>query len=256
MMPGTPTMGWESLPLEGQLATINYYGLNLDRAIFVVISMSKKDAPKPDLAHILMLNLFNKFIPTSLLDNAEEKEKSVSSAHVRNISLGGYPGRAYTLRAHNWSGLSNFYITGKNYYLVGALTSRKSTAPLKKFLDSFALAPPAQSPAGGAAAQPVKVEATEAAAGRREALGRPAAGQTWLVILNTYPRTEREKADRRQAAVRKLGYEVRVAESGDYPNLRKGFLVLFAGPYAKGEAERTLSRVRRIAPDAYIKSGW
>jgi hypothetical protein len=247
-------MGWERQPVGASAAIINYYGLNSDETIYVVISMGKQDAPPPELAYVLMLNLFHKFIPTSILDNVGENEKSVRSAYEREISLGGYPGRANTLQAHKRSGLSNFYVTGKNYYLAGALTSGNNAAPVKKFLDSFALTPPPAQTAARAAAAPPAV----AAGGRERVPTGPAAGGegTWLVVLKTYPKAKRAEAEQKRAAVRRLGHEARVVESDNYPNLRKGYLVLVTGPYTKGGAELVLPKVRRVASDAYIKSGW
>ena len=250
LMPGVPKEGKESLPIDGKKVAINYYGLNFDETVYVVLSISRQDISASDFAYILMLNSYNKLIPTSLLDKVEEKEKSVGSTYMRDTSLNGYSGRAYTLRAHNRGGLLNFYITGKNYYAVGALTSRKRTAPVKKFLDSFVLAPPA--PASSSTGPAPSLKATE----QEKILHLPTVSRTWFVVLKTYSEAEQAKANQKLTAMRRLGYDVRVVNSNDYPNLRKGLLVLIAGPYAKGEAEVTLFKMRRVAPDAYIKSGW
>ncbi len=79
---------------------------------------------------------------------------------------------------------------------------------------------------------------------------------TWLVILKTFPKSQRSKANQRVGFLRSLGYYAHVVDTNYYPNLKRGFLAVAMGPHSKSAAERVLNKVRSVAPESYVKSGW
>jgi cell division septation protein DedD len=78
----------------------------------------------------------------------------------------------------------------------------------------------------------------------------------WLVLLGSYTKAETGKANERLKLVRSAGYDARIVETDDYPNLRAGLLAVVMGPFTRREAHEVVSRVRNKVPDAFAKSGW
>jgi cell division septation protein DedD len=81
-------------------------------------------------------------------------------------------------------------------------------------------------------------------------------GETWLVFLGSFTRDEYEKARERLQQVRGLGYDARIIDTDEYPNLTGGLWAVVMGPYSRARAESQAARVKSLRPDAYIKSGW
>jgi len=81
-------------------------------------------------------------------------------------------------------------------------------------------------------------------------------GGTWFVILGSFPKNERWKADERLQSVRGAGYEATIIDTDNYPGFRSGFWSVVIGPYSKSDARSLLPRMKTVRSDAYIKSGW
>jgi len=78
----------------------------------------------------------------------------------------------------------------------------------------------------------------------------------WFIILGSYPKVEREKAEERLTLLRPHGVGIRIVDTQDFPNLRIGLWAVVAGPFSKDTAEKEKSRLKAVIPDAFIKSGW
>lgn len=78
----------------------------------------------------------------------------------------------------------------------------------------------------------------------------------WFIILGSYPRAESNKANERLNFIRERGYDARIVDSDNYPNLKGGLWVVVMGPFARNDAEGLKNKMRSIVPDAYAKSGW
>ena len=85
---------------------------------------------------------------------------------------------------------------------------------------------------------------------------RPDKGGRWLVILGSFTKEEKGRANERLELVRRQGFDARLVSSDDYPNLKSGLWVIMMGPYNKNSAEEVLGQVRPKVKDAYTKSGW
>ena len=79
---------------------------------------------------------------------------------------------------------------------------------------------------------------------------------TWFVILGSYPKNDRGKADQRLRYVQGLGYDASIVDSANYPGFRGGLYCVVVGPYSKSDAKGLLGRMKSSVSDAYIKSGW
>lgn len=94
----------------------------------------------------------------------------------------------------------------------------------------------------------------------RQPTSSPAISQsssgTWFVVLGSFPRNEREKADQRLQSVQGLGYGASIIDTDNYRGLRGGLWAVVMGPYSKAYAKRVADQIRGVRPDAYIKSGW
>jgi hypothetical protein len=78
----------------------------------------------------------------------------------------------------------------------------------------------------------------------------------WFIIFGTYPKTERNKANERVSFVKYKGYDARLVDTNEYPNLKDGTWAVVMGPFRKDYAQGVANEVRAVFPDAYIKSGW
>jgi cell division septation protein DedD len=277
-MPDTPqVVGTEQLVIDQRPLILKYYCRIQDGTEYAVLSVSGLENKMGDLAHMLMLNLYSKTIPNSLVDESERSEVAVKANFQRDISLNGYAGREYGIQARKSTGLWRFYRVGRKFYAVAVSTTRQDNILIDRFLSSFTLgAPEATSatirkeavqsqpnapvqsqpnkPVPSQPNTPVKSQPNISAQGTSPA--RPSSTETWLVILSTFPKAERSKADQKIRLFRSLGYDAQLVETDDYPNLRKGFLAVIIGPQSKSVAEGILSKVRSAAPGSYIKSGW
>lgn len=251
-MPEAPKVGVEPLIFDREPALLKYYGLSQNGTEFAVLSLTGLDTRKPDLAHILMLDLYRRFIPTSMLDDAERSGAALKASFVRELSLKGHKGREYRLQAGGRSGRWYLFTFGARFYAVGATTTTQDAGLVQRFLESFSLGKTDEAAVVRVPKEePVKDVATEQST--------PAAATrtgTWFVIVQTLGRTDRARAVERSQTLRNNGFEAQVVETDKYPKLRNGFLVVVLGPYSKPEAQNALRRVRSVSPDAYLKSGW
>lgn len=85
---------------------------------------------------------------------------------------------------------------------------------------------------------------------------RPDKGGRWFVILASFQKDERERANERLEVVRRQGFDARIVPSDDYPNFKSGLWLVVMGPYTRNSAEELLEKVRPKIKDAYTKSGW
>lgn len=81
-------------------------------------------------------------------------------------------------------------------------------------------------------------------------------GGTWYIVLGSFPKSERSKADERLQSVRSSGYDANIIDTNNYPGFRGGLWAVVAGPHSKSDAGRLLARIKSVRSDAYIKSGW
>jgi hypothetical protein len=84
----------------------------------------------------------------------------------------------------------------------------------------------------------------------------PPPGETWYVFLGSFTRDEYGKAQERLQYVRGQGYDARIIDTNEYPNLTRGLWAVVLGPYSKPYAEGQAAKVKSVRPDAYVKSGW
>jgi hypothetical protein len=248
LMPESPQTETERLVIDQQPVTLRYYGLDQEGTEYAVLSVSGLENEKAYLAHMLMLNSYSKFIPKSLVDKSEKNEATVKATFQRNIILNGYPGREYKIEARNTTGLWRFYRVGKRFYVIAASTSRNKNILVSRFLESFAFGASTSASNSNLVQPQLKTEAQEPT--------RPLSTGTWLIILKTFAKAERSKANKKLGLLRSLGYDVHLVDTDHYPNLKKGFLAVAIGPQSKVAAEDALNKVRSVAPGSYLKSGW
>jgi len=246
-MPHSPQMGSVGLIIDQQSVTVTYYGLDQEGTEYAVLSVSGLENKNAYLAHMLMLDLYSKFIPNSLINKSRNNIPSVTATFQRNILLNGYLGHEYKIEARNRAGVWRFYSVGKRFYVIAATTARNENILVSRFLESFTLgATTSETDSSSVQPQP-NLEAQQSA---------PLSTGTWLIILQTFAKAERSKANKKLERLRSLGYEVQLVDTDHYPNLRKGLLTVAIGPQSKGAAQNTLNKVRSVAPGSYLKSGW
>jgi hypothetical protein len=243
-MPESPQTGTERLVIDKQQVTVTCYVLDQGGTDYAVLSVSGLENKNAYLAHMLMLNLYGKSIPKSLID---KNEASVKATFQRNILLNGYLGHEYKIEAGNRTGVWRFYSVDKKFYVIAASTARNENILLSRFLESFAL---------GATTTAINSNSAQPQLNVKAQKPPPASTGTWLVIVQTFAKAERSKANKRLGLLRSLGYDVHLVDTDDYPTLRRGFLAVTIGPQSKGATEHALNKVRSVAPEAYLKSGW
>lgn len=251
-MPEAPKVGVEPLILEREPALLKYYGLSQNGSEYAVLSLTGLDTSKPDLAHILMLDLYRRFIPTSMLDDAERSGAALKASFVRELQLNGHKGREYSLKAGGRAGQWYLFTVGARFYAVGATTTGQDASLVQRFLESLSFGKTDQA----AVVTAPKEEPVKDVAPQQPAPAAAAPTGTWFVIVQTLGRTDRARAQERSQSLRNHGFEAQVVETDKYPKLRNGFLAVVLGPYSRPEAQNVLRRVRSVAPDAYLKSGW
>jgi hypothetical protein len=246
-MPESPQTGTERLVIDKQPVTVTYYGLDQGGTDYAILSVSGLENKNAYLAHMLMLNLYGKSIPKALIDKSDKNEASVKATLQRNIVLNGYLGHEYKIEARNRTGVWRFYSVGKKFYVIAASTARNEKLLLSRFLESFALGATTSATNSNSAQTQLNVKAQQPP---------PPSTGTWFVIVQTFAKAERSKANKQLGILRSLGYNVHLVETDDYPNLRRGFLAVAIGPQSKRATEHALIKVRSVAPEAYVKSGW
>jgi len=247
-MPESPQTRTEGLVIDQKPVTVNYYGLDQKGTDFAILSVSGLENKTADLAHMLMLDLYAKSIPKSLIDKSDKNEASVTATFQRHTVLNGYPGREYKIEARNRTGVWRFFRVGKRFYVIAASTGQNENTLMSRFLESLALGASSSGINSNSVDSRLPVEAQQSP--RSHSTG------TWLIILITFTKAERSKANEKLGLLRSLGYDVHLVETDHYPNLKKGFLAIAMGPQSKDAAQNALNKARLVAPGSYLKSGW
>ena len=78
----------------------------------------------------------------------------------------------------------------------------------------------------------------------------------WFVVVGGGRQRGEAQIGERQRQLERAGFRTVLVDSDDFPNFNQGLAVLVIGPQPEGEARRVLRDVRRVVPDAYVKSGW
>jgi hypothetical protein len=136
-MPGVPKVGEETVLIGEKRITVRYYGRLADETVYAVLSVSGLESSMADLAHLLMLNLYNKLVPESLLDESEKGGTGVKAVYRRVVASNAYEGREYDIRVRDRAGLWRLYRTGNKFYAVAASTTREDYVLVNRFLNSF-----------------------------------------------------------------------------------------------------------------------
>ena len=74
-----------------------------------------------------------------------------------------------------------------------------------------------------------------------------------FLVLGSYPKTERARAEQRLSFIQGRGYDARLVDTDSYPTLRPGLWAIVMGPYSKGYARQLAPQLRAVVPDAYVK---
>ncbi len=249
-MPETPTQEIKHIVVDQRRTTINCYSVTKKGTTFAVLTLTGLDTGRKDLAHMLMLNLYSEVIGGSTA-RSQQIGRDLIATYEGDISLAGYSGREFRLQDRERTGLWHVYTKGERFYAVAALTDDQDTEPANYFLESFSL---------GSASTVAK---TVERAPRQPTLSTTRTEQspsrstgTWFVILRTLSKSERTKASQTMLMMKSFGHEAKILDTDHYPNLKNGFLVVALGPYSKTEAQNLLNKVRGVAPESYLKSGW
>ena len=84
----------------------------------------------------------------------------------------------------------------------------------------------------------------------------PPPSGSWFVFLGAFTRDEYGKAQERLRYMQGQGYDARIIDTNEYPNLTRGLWAVVLGPYSKSYADSQAAKVKSVRPDAYVKSGW
>lgn len=76
----------------------------------------------------------------------------------------------------------------------------------------------------------------------------------YFVLLGSF--TEPDGARERLDYVRANGYDARIVDSDDYPNMTPGLTLVVMGPFEKGYAKGLAAELGALVEGAYAKSGW
>ena len=232
LMPGAPTLKQETLRISGQQFLLSYYGARRGQSDYAVLTLTNFNDSNWYVAHMLMLDLYCRF-------NAPAS--SFTAVFQTEISLNGYTGRQFSLESDERVGEWRIYEVNKTFYAVAGSSNTKHEYSLRRFFDSFSLS-----------------ERNSTIARANTAVANKVSNPTarWLIILQTFSRNERAKADRKMHVLRRRGYDIEMISTDSYSNLRPGLLALAMGPFSKRAAQERLGELRSVAPQAYLKAGW
>ncbi len=79
---------------------------------------------------------------------------------------------------------------------------------------------------------------------------------SWAVVVGSYPRDQRWKADDRVNWLRRRDIQAVAVNTNDYGNLRDGLWAVIVGPTTRTAANVQLRRVKRYVGDAYVKRAY
>jgi hypothetical protein len=244
LMPANPTVKKEIRVIGQQQLLVSYYGTRQGDSDYAVLSVAALSDINPNVAHMLMLDLYGRLNGDDFRPPDAQGVNTINATYQNDILLDGYVGRQFSLKTVDRIGEWRFYRVGEKFYAVAASTSSRNDLSLKRFLNSFTF-----SLAEG------DVSGSAPASSKREDISNSPAFR-WLIILQTFSKAELVKATHRMNILRSQGYDARVIDTNSYGNLRPGLLALTMGPYSKQAAEERLVKLRSVAPQSYIKSGW
>ena len=232
LIPAAITRKQETRLISGQQLLLSYYGARRGQSDYAVLTLTGFNNPNWYVAHMLMLDLYCR---------SNAPAGSFTAIFQKDISLDGYAGRQFSLESDERVGEWRIYEVDQTFYAVAGSSNARSINSLARFFDSFSLS-----------------ETNSTVANRNNAAGKrvsnPAA--RWLIILQTFSRNERAKANRKMHLLRSQGYDIDVISTDAYSNLRPGLLALAMGPLSKRVAEERLGKLRLVAPQSYLKAGW
>lgn len=265
LLPAAPKIKQETLRINGQQLLLSYYGARRGQSDYAVLTLSGFNDADWDVAHMLMLDLYCR------------RSSALKAIFQKDISLDGYVGKQFRLEGADRVGEWRIYEVNKAFFAVGGSSTSRNIRSLTRFFDSFTLSAN-RSTLANANVEPVAPVAAEktAAAVKKESPApvktvspapvktvppapvktvSPPAGR-WLIILQTFSKSERARANQKKNLLRGQGYNAEVLSTDSYSNLRPGLLVVAMGPFSKRTAEQQLAELRLFAPQSYIKAAW
>jgi len=85
-------------------------------------------------------------------------------------------------------------------------------------------------------------------------VAEPARQEAWLVILGSFPNTDRAPAEERLQQVHAARLDARIIETEQFAGLRPGLLAVVIGPVdSREEAARIQEAARQVTGDAYVR---
>ena len=229
LMPAAPTLKQETILINRQQLVLSYYGAKRGQSDYAVLTLAGLNDSNWHVAHMLMLDLYCR------------TSSSFKAIFQKDISLDGYVGRQFSLESDERVGEWRIYEGNKIFFAVAGSSNSRYEHSLRRFFESFSLS-----------GNNSTIATNNTAAGKR--VSSPAG--RWLIILQTFSRHERAKANQKMNQLRRQGYDADVISTDSYSNLRSGLLVLAMGPFSKRTAEQRLGELRAVAPQSYIKAGW
>ena len=229
LMPAAPTLKQESILINRQQLLLSYYGTRRGQSDYAVLTLTGLNDSNWHVAHMLMLDLYCR------------TSSSFKAIFQKEISLDGYVGRQFSLKSDERVGEWRIYEGNKTFFAVAGSSNSRYEHSLRRFFDSFSLS-----------GNNSILATTNPAAGKK--VSNPAG--RWLIILQTFSRHERARANQKMNLLRRQGYDTDVISTDSYSNLKSGLLVLAMGPFSKRTAEQRLGELRAVAPQSYIKAGW
>jgi hypothetical protein len=80
--------------------------------------------------------------------------------------------------------------------------------------------------------------------------------EAWLVIVESIPKSQRDKAEEALARQRRRGVELSIMDTDAYPRLKSGLWALALGPYdSKREAEAAAAAIKSKVKDFMVRRG-
>jgi hypothetical protein len=83
-----------------------------------------------------------------------------------------------------------------------------------------------------------------------------ASGGTWFVILGSFSKSERARADQRRDYFVGKGWNPTVIDTDLYPGLADGLWAVVIGPSSQAEAKELAATLKGNGEQVYAKSGW
>lgn len=229
LMPAAPTLKQETILIARQQLLLSYYGTRRGQSDYAVMTLTGLNDANWNVAHMLLLDLYCR------------SSASFKATFQKHISLEGYAGRQFSLESDERVGEWRIYERNKTFFAVAGSSDSRYEHSLSRFFDSFSLS-------GN----------NSTVATSNTPLGKRVSNPTgrWLIILQTFSRHERARANQKMSVLRRQGYDTELMSTDSYSNLRPGLLVLAMGPFSKRAAEQRLGALRSVAPQSYIKAGW